>query len=1007
MPELDRRDFLKMVGVGAGAAATACADPIEKLVPYVEQPASITPGIPVVYASTCSECPAGCGLHIKTREGRPIKLEGNPDHPVNRGRLCSRGQASLGRTYIPDRIGECLKRAGDGSFEATHWDEATKLLTARLAAAKGRTWILGGPVGPSVDGVIEAFAAAAGARRLVYEPFGRESLRAGTEAVFGVDSLPIFDMGEADLIIDLGSDFLSSGASPTENARQFSDARDIKKQKGGGTRLVSLGPRLNLTTTNSDRWIPSRAGSEGAIAFAIAQGIHRAKGTPQGADPDVIAGFLAGADSRAAAESAGVEPAVIDELVHELLHAERPLVLPPGVASTDSGAVSAAAAVMLTNAMLGAIGKSVVVPPASGRAQSASLVEIIGLVEAMQAGRVDVLLIHDSNPVYSLPPALGFASALKKVGTVVSFASLRDETSEAASLVLPDHSPMESWGDAAPRPGVRSLIQPTVRPLLDTQALGDTLLDLGRALGGSMPEGSFRQVVEANWSDVNWRDALGRGGVFSDVPAQPVSVSGDFSGLGAGRPRIEGQGEFTLVAFPHHFLGDGRGAALPWLQEIPDPVTRLQWNSWVEMSFATAEKLGVGFGDVVEVTTPTGTLEVSVFPRGGIRDDTIAIPFGQGHSVGLYASMEVEGAPQPWISGPASPAGEAGVSRGVNVISALPAVLDERGGRAWLTTRASVRSTGRFRRLALSQWTDNQRKRGLAPALSLAALSGHGDDSHGGAHHAEPPHTFEARFDADPNQPYRWGMVIDNDRCNACSACVTACYFENNIPVVGETQAIQHRNMEWIRIERYVGDGNLEGGAERRPVPNGERLGELDVRHVAMPCQHCGAAPCEAVCPTLATYHNKEGLNGMVYNRCAGTRYCANNCVYKVRRFNYFDYGNQNFPGLLGLMLNPDVTVRQQGVMEKCSFCVQRIEQANQPAKDEGRAIRDGEVVTACQQACPTNAIAFGNLRDDGSRVVAAAEEPERSYHLLQELNARPSITYLAQVTRDKNEGSH
>ena len=1006
MPELDRRDFLKLVGVGAGAAATACAEPVEKLVPYVEQPESITPGIAVWYASTCDECPAGCGLHVKTREGRPIKLEGNPDHPINRGKLCARGQAGLGRTYLPDRYPQPMVSGSGGSLEPTNWDDAMAQVGAGLAAANGRTVILGGNVGPSLGGVIDGFAAASGAKRVVYEPFAHEALRAGTAAVFGVASLPIFDPGKADLIIDLGSDFLSTGLSPTENARQYADARSVKTHKSGGTRMISFGPRLNFTTTSADKWIAARAGSEPGIAFALAKAVLEAKGAPAGADAAALQGFLADGDVSKAASDAGIEASDLAEVVDALLHAENPLILPPGVAYTGSNATSTAAAVMLTNALVGAIGNSVAIPPAPAGPSPATLKEIQALVADMKAGKVGALLIHDSNPVYSLPAEIGFSEALEKVSTVVSFASLADETADSAGFVLPDHTTMESWGDSAPRPGVRSVIQPTVRPLLDTRALGDTLLELGRSLGGEMPEGSFRTVVENNWSDVNWREALASGGVFTDTEIAPLAIQADFSGLGLSSSKLGGKGGFTLVAFPHHFLGDGRGAALPWLQEIPDPVTKLQWNSWVEMSFATAEKLGVGFGDVVKVSTAAGTVESSVLPRGGIRDDTIAMPLGQGHTVGLYASMEIEGDHGGWITGPIGAEGQPGVARGANVMAALPAAQDETGGRVWLGTRADVSKTGRFRRLALSQWTDNQRGRKLAQAASLAQVAGHGDDHHG-AHHDEPPHTFTAAYDADPDQPYRWGLVIDNDRCNGCSACVASCSIENNIPVVGEAQAIQHRDMAWIRVEKYVGDGDQQGGGERRPVPNREKLGELDVRYIPMPCQQCGAAPCEAVCPTLATYHNKEGLNGMIYNRCAGTRYCANNCVYKVRRFNYFDYGNENFPGLLGLMLNPDVTVRQQGVMEKCSFCVQRIEGARQLAKDEGRDIRDGEVQTACQQACPTNAITFGNLRDESSKVVAEANEPERSYHLLQELNTRSAITYLAQVTRDDNEGKH
>jgi len=999
MPELDRRDFLKLVGIGAGAAAASGCEPVEKLVPYVIQPESVTPGIAVSYASTCTECQAACGLHIKTREGRPIKVEGNPDHPVNKGALCARGQASFSRAYHPDRHTGPLAKAGDGSQQAISWDDATAKVAGAIKQAAGGVWLLGGPVGPSLSGVIEQFMAAAKVGgRVVYAPLGYESLRKASEVVFGTPSYPIFDVSKADLVVDLGSDFIDTGLSPTEGARQLAEARDLHGDHGGA-RMISIGPRMNLTVQAADHWIPAKAGSEGLIALALAKAVLDKKGTSSG-DTAAVKRFLASANAGTAASRAGIERSQLDAVADKLLQAKHPVVLPPNASNNTTAGTATAAAVLVLNDLLGAVGSQVVIPAATTNQGTSSMADVEALVAAMKAGRVKVLLIHDANPVYSLPQSSGFQEALGKVNTVVSFASLRDETSVVADFVLPDHAAVESWGDAEPRAGVRSLVQPTIRPLHDTQSLGDALLVLGRALGGSMPEGSFRQVVESNWSDTNFRDALGRGGVFGDTPSQPVAISRAVGGLRFEAPSLAGSGDKDLIVFEHSFLGDGSSAALPWMQETPHPVTKLSWNSWVEMSFATAEDLGVTFGDVVEVNTDNGSLEVSAFPRGGIRDDAIAIALGQGHTVGHYASMEIDGEP--------------GVARGVNAIAILPASTDESGGRVWLGSRASVSKTGRFRRLALSQWTDNQRERGLGKSMALSALSGHGEE-HGGAHHDGPPHTYKPEYDAKPDQPYRWGMVIDNDRCNGCSACITACSIENNIAVVGETQAIMHREMNWMRIERYIGDGDRSGGAERRPFPNREVLGEVDVRHVPSPCQHCGAAPCEAVCPVIATYHNDEGLNGMVYNRCVGTRYCANNCTYKVRRFNYFDYGNDNWPGMLGLMLNPDVTVRQQGVMEKCSFCVQRIEAARQPAKDEGREIRDGEVTPACQQTCPTGAITFGNWRDHDSQVSQTRDKNDnRSYALLQELNTRPALTYLAQVKRDDlaqvkrdDEGSH
>jgi len=1031
MSELDRRDFLKIVGLSAGAAATAgCGDPADKLLPYVIQPEEITPGIPVVYASTCQECPAACGLHVKTREGRPIKLEGNPAHPINAGRLCARGQAGIGRTYHPDRIEGPSTRNGDGSLQSISWDDAKNKLAAKLGSSAGKTWILGGPVGPSLDGLIDQFAGAAGiAGRLSYSPFGQHALIEASQQVFGVSAAPIFDVSSADLVLDFGSDFLDTGASPTEHAAQFSKARDISSHSDGGARLIAISPRQNMTASNADHWVPAAPGSEGVLALALAKAVADKNGST------AAGSALDGVDVAAAISAAGIERASFDAIADKIAHAKHAVALPPGIAASSTSGSGSAAAVLLLNVVVGAIGDRVKIPATDAK-PTAGLKDVLALVAEMKAGNVDCLLIHDLNPVFSLPASVGFAEALGKVGLVVAFAPLADETTEAANLLLPDHTSMESWGDANPRPGVRSVVQPTVRPLLDTQAIGDTLLAAGRAMGGNvaeqLPAGSFKSVLESNWSGTNWRQALALGGVFEATATREVSVSSGAASLRPSAPRLQGSGDLTLVAFPHSYWGDGSGAALPWLQEIPDPVTKISWNSWAEISPKKAEELGVVFGDVISIDTGVGTIDVSVYPRGGVRDDVVAIPIGQGHTVGFYASMAFESAstsenPQP------------GVARGANVAAILPAALDEAGGQAYLSTKATVSKTGRFRRLALSQWTDNQRKREIAPEVSIydlakgggmahfaavanaAEAAESGDADHGGEHAAEgehaeagghhfegPPFEFDAANDAHPDQPYRWGMTIDNDKCTGCGACVAACYIENNGTIVGEVEAIRHREMSWMRIERYVGDGDddVRDGSERRPTPDGEILGKNEVRHLPMLCQHCGAAPCESVCPVIATYHTPEGINGMVYNRCVGTRYCANNCTYKVRRFNYFDYGRLNWPGLLGLMLNPDVTVRGQGVMEKCTFCSQRVTAARQPAKDAGEDIADGAVLTACQQSCPSDAITFGNVRDASSETVKKAKQgEERAYHALQILNTRSAITYLAQVRREKNEG--
>ena len=997
MSDLSRRSFLKITGsTAAGAVATGCyrySEIPQKILPYVIQPEEITPGLPVYYASTCTGCSAGCGLHVKTREGRPIKLEGNPEHPVNRGALCARGQSRIGQTYSPDRYRQPGRRDG-AALEPVGWDEATALLAEKIRANPAGTYLLGRDPGPTASGVLDRFVAEVGAGgRVVYDPFANEALRAATRQVFGVASEPRFDLASADLVIDFGSDFLETGASPVEHARDLADARALASHADGGARFVYVGPRLSMTGSAADEWIPARPGTEGILALAIARAAVEVGG---GEAPSSLAAF----DASSAAEKTGVDAETIERLGRAVAQAQAAVALPPGVALASRRAVATCAAVLLLNHVSGAQGKTLHVPDAPVGAV-ASHRELSTLIDAMRAGRVSVLLIHDANPLHSIPADMGFAEALAKVPFVVSFATSADETSEAAHLVLPAHSPLESWGDSAPREGVRSLVQPAVAPLFDTRAPEDVLLDAARALGANVPAGSFHEILQAAWSDVDFRAALQRGGEWSDVAAPAKrSLAAGAASLELGEPPLEGDGELVLLAHPHPLLGDGRDANLPWLQEVADPVTKVAWTSWAEIHSETAEKLGVHYGDVVSVESPVGKVELPAVPRGGIRKDVVAIAIGRGHTIGHYASGAVDGRP--------------GEGRGVNVLDLLPARADENGGRAFLTVRAKVAATGGYRQMPTWQKVDDKRGRLLGQQVSLLALA-HGEqgaaypsegaEAHGGA--GPDPHRFkpyDPAADAE-SKDYRWSMSIDVDRCTGCSACIAACYIENNIPIVGEKQTALGRHMPWLRIERYVGDGEPKLEPGRNPIESSEELGQNDIRNSPMLCQHCGAAPCEPVCPVFATNHNEEGLNGMIYNRCIGTRYCSNNCSYKVRRFNFYDYQIETWPDPMPLMLNPDVTVRGQGVMEKCTFCVQRIQEARQGAKDEGRPIADGEVRTACQQSCPSEAIQFGNLRDAKSAVARHSDDPVRAYHALHDLNTRPAITYLAQVERGKLEG--
>ncbi len=1011
MPELDRRDFLKLVGASAGAAAAAgCADHVEKLIPYVIQPEEITPGNPVVYASTCTECSVGCGIHVKTREGRPIKLEGNPNHPINQGRLCGRAQAAVTRTYLPDRIRKPLVRNDAGVLEETTWEVAFGRVGESLRINPSATHFFGGSPGDTVSGLVDTLVTALGGGRTLHEPFAREALRAATQQLFGVASEPIFDVSGASLILDFGSEMLDSGLSPVEHTRQWAQARDIDSHADGGAKLIYVGSRLSLTASSADEWLPARPGSEGILALALARAAIAA-GAGGGAHAGLLTTTLANADAATAARETEIPAETIERLGRALAKG-RAVALPPGVGATSRRAIGVASAVLLLNQVVGAIGSSVIVPPAdTGAAARVHYHEALALIETLKSGQVRTLIVHHANPVYALPKSAGFAEALASVTQLVVIASAQNETTAVAHVVLPEHAPLETWGDVQPRSGVRGLIQPAFAPLYDTKVFGDIVLGIGRIVNpvtqAAMPaEGDFRSLLQAAWAGVDFRAALKAGGSFGPAASAAPSFAAAPK-IDVDAPVLTGDGELTLVAFPHTLLGDGRGAALPQLQEAADSITSVAWDSWAEISLATADRLGAELGDILRVETPAGAVEVAAFPRGGLRDDVIAIPTGQGHSVGHYASKAGQGL--------------AATARGVNVADLLPSDgVDEAGGRAWLTAKATVTNTGRHRRLPMYQFSDNKRERQLGERVTLASLLGHEEHAeHHGPHEIREPYdpaadandaqyeaTFHEKGEASAKvSDYRWGMAIDIDRCTGCRACVIACYVENNIPVVGEDEVLRVRPMTWLRIDRWVGEGEavLEAGRVH-PSRSREKLGDTDIRNAPIMCQHCGAAPCEPVCPVIATYHNEEGLNAMVYNRCIGARYCANNCPYKVRRFNYFDNQIVNWPEPMELGLNPDVTVRGQGVMEKCTFCVQRIQYERQQAKHRGEKIADGAVVTACQQTCPSSAITFGNLRDAASAVSQKAAS-KRGYHALHALNTRPAVTYLSKVTRGPVQG--
>ena len=989
---MERRRFLTVLGAtgGAAAAASACdigPEPIEHLVPYVVPPENQVPGTATYYATTCRECAAGCGLHAKVREGRVIKLEGNPESPINQGRLCSRGQAGLQGLYNPDRVTDPMVRGPSGEWQKVSWEDAIGRLQAKVKEARGKgiafvTGLESGSFGELVD----AWMKQVGGRHVTYEPFAFEALREGNRLTFGTPAIPWHDFANARYIVSFGADFMETWLSPVGYQNGFTRAHAFESGRDGSmAKFVSVAPRLSLTGMSADEWIPAKPGMEFMLALAMAQVIvaERLAATPT--DARGLERLLPAPQQ--VAPLVGMEPRDVRRLAREFAASKGGLAVAGGVATQyGSGAHVLAAAVNLLNYVAGQVGKTVKFGPNHALQGAGSFKQLTDLVGDMSAGKVAVLLVHGANPGHSLPAA--FAQGLARVGYKVSFSSYLDETAAASDLILPDLHPLEQWNDSRPRAGAYALQQPVMQPVFpNTRHTGDVLL---QASGSAS---TFKEYLQIHWRTLHqrygrgrgfddfWNDALQHGGVYADASAQSVRLVPGIAQLVGGLAGSGGASEeHLLIAFPSTALYDGRGANKPWLQELPDPVSKITWHGWVEVHPDTAARWQVANGDILLLTSPHGAVRAPAWITPGVRPDVLAVPTGQGHKAyGRYAK-----------------------DRSFNAFELLSDQPTDFGGRAFAVA-VTVTKTGDHRRLATVEGDAREQGQGIIEVLPLTKARELKRGAHPFAEEEVPRYArkavdawTEAQHEKASLGNYagehpRWAMAIDLAKCTGCSACVTACYAENNLATVGEELVTRRRQMSWLRIERYYTRGG--GGGGDRPV---------GAVVTPMLCQQCGNAPCEPVCPVYAAYHTPDGLNGQVYNRCVGTRYCANNCPYKVRYFNWYNYAEpggewESWPDPLNMLLNPDVTVREKGVMEKCTFCVQRIRGAQNRARLEDRNVQDGDITPACAQACPSEAIVFGDLHDKTSRVAALAQDP-RGYHVLAGLNTQPAITYLAKV---------
>ncbi len=897
----------------------------------------------------------------RVREGRVIKLEGNPNHPVGGGALCARGQAALQGLYNPDRLSRPNQRGTNQQLQPIKWDAAYKAITERLHSAtnagKNRVAFMGAPSGPTLGAIIDRWLRSWNSERLIpYQAIDDAPERAANRLCYGRSDLPVYQIDRAEVLISFGADFLETWRSPVEMTLQY--AQFHSPRKSGSTVTVGysayVGPRFSLTASRCDDWLTAPPRSEAVVALGILHELLQQGATPAagGLDLNALRGFVAGYDPASVAKQSGVPAETITRLAKRFAEAKSAVAL----AGTDDIATHVAA--ILLNAVKGSIGDTVRFLEGAAPQPPSDSEQLAASIDAMRAGKIDVLVVSGVNPLFTMPPEANFADALKHVPFVVWCGQVPDETAEAAHLLLPIHHTIETWGDEMPRPGVFGLGQPAMQPVFESKPLGDILLDSARAGTPQNPLWeNTAHAVEANWRDLHkqlgltesfdefWEKARRTGGYFGDAKTAQVSFKAEVLNS---PPQIQvASTGLTMVAFPHIFFYDGRGADKPWLQEIPEPVSQIVWDSWAEIHPDTARQLDVAEGDIVELRSRHGRIEVAAHIFDRIEPGVIAVPIGQGHTAfGRYAN-----------------------GRGCNPWRVLA------DGRR--IARVELSRTGRSDVAVTPLGLTTMLNRPFVETISLNDLV---KGIKPPPFEEEPPEPYEV-YEKYTYEKHQWGMTIDVNTCTGCSACVAACYAENNVPFVGRNEIARGRIMSWLRIDRYF------------PETPSSKL----IQIMPMLCQQCDHAPCEPVCPVFAAYHTDEGINGQVYNRCVGTRYCENNCSYKVRRFNFY---KPEWPAPLNLQLNPDVTVRGAGVMEKCTFCIQRIRSAEMNAEaDDKRPVRDGEIVPACAQACPAKAITFGDMKDPSSAVMRRRDDnPLRAYRALENLNTQPSIVYLRDI---------
>lgn len=968
---VSRRNFLRAAGFTAAAVTAGCGKaPVEMALPFVTQPEGRVPGRSQFYATTCGACDAGCGALVKSQDGRPIKLEGMPGHPLSAGGLCAVGQASLLGLYDSHRFAGPQR---DG--QAVEWQDADETILQKLEIIRttgGKVRLLTGTVtSPTLLGAIDRFMASfPDGRHVAYDALSCSAILDAHASTHGVRLMPHYRFDRSAVIVSFDADFLGTWISPVEYAAGYRKNRRVEEDPEALSYHVQFESRMSLTGMNADHRYRIAPDDVGAVLAALA---------------DMVSAQLGAGTAAARTVQHAVSEDVLQALAARLAAARgKSLVL------CGSQDVAVQRLCNKLNQALANYGSTLEIAAPSNQKQGSDQ-GFATLLEELTSGTVDALFIAGMNPVYEISQGQVLADGLKKTELVVYCGERPNETSGHAGLICPDHHFLESWGDVEAVKGIAALRQPLIRPLFNTRSLLESI-----NLWTGTPVNAY-DAIQAHWRthvyprtsarepfQVFWDKTLHDGW----IPAPPAAGSAPVF-LGAGSayiPPAPAPGNFTLVTYPKVGLLDGRHAYNPWLQELPDPVSKITWDNYACLSVATAKELGVAEGDVVRIEAEGvgESLELPVYVQPGQHDRVVAVALGYGQAT----TARFAGIGPQWIQGHPTVGADGLVGKRVNGF-----LGGDANSQRYERPNVRLTKTGETMALAATQTHHTITvPENLAPAGSLrrpivqeTTLEAYRNDPHAGS--PVQHHEYKALYPEDhPKDKHHWAMAIDLTTCTGCSACVIACQAENNIPVVGKDEVQRRREMHWMRIDRYYsGEGD-----------------DVDTVHQPMLCQHCDNAPCENVCPVLATVHTEEGLNAQVYNRCVGTRYCANNCPYKVRRFNWFRYRHDD--ALENMALNPNVTVRSRGIMEKCSFCVQRIQEAKFEAKRSGEPLADGAVRPACEQSCPMQAIVFGDLNDPESRIAKLADSP-RHFHVLEEIDVRPSVGYLTLVRNRTGEG--